>query len=402
MSDKNGTKEILQIVDELREKAEKFGTASAEFKEFEEKTRSTLDEQEEKNQKLIADLEAERKQREELSEKFDELQVSMARKTESGDVHYKDTPEFKALNTLCAHGIDAVEEKQLLRSDNDVQGGYLTSNEMDTAIIKAITEISPVRQVARVKSVGKKTLEIPRRTSIPTATYEGETGQGDDSTSTYGTETVTTFRLTTTVPYTMDLLLDSNFDIVSEITSDVAESFTQTEGRNFVNGDGAKKPEGFLTHPDIISGARTSENSLTITGDDIMLLTGDLKVGYNPIFGFNRQVLAFLRTLKGSNGQYLWNATLAPSAPNTIAGENYVVMQDVPGRSNGTSFAANEMAVIYGDFLRGYCITDRTGTTVIRDEFTRKKENIIELTFHRYNTGQVVLAEAFKALKIQA
>ena len=96
-------------------------------------------------------------------------------------------------------------------------------------------------------------------------------------------------------------------------------------------------------------------------------LTGELKVGYNPLFGFNRQTLAFLRTLKGTNGQYLWQASLGEGAPGTIAGLPYAVMQDMP------SIATNALSVILGDFARGYQIIDRTGTAVIRDDYTRKK-----------------------------
>jgi HK97 family phage major capsid protein len=71
-------------------------------------------------------------------------------------------------------------------------------------------------------------------------------------------------------------------------------------------------------------------------------------------------------------------------------------MQDMP------SVAANSLSLVYADFMRGYTIIDRTGLQVIRDDVTRKKNNIIELTFHRYNHGQVVLPEAFKLLKTKA
>jgi len=69
------------------------------------------------------------------------------------------------------------------------------------------------------------------------------------------------------------------------------------------------------------------------------------------------------------------------------------VMNDMP------DIAANSLSVALADFMRGYTIIDRTGLLVIRDELTRKKNNIIEMTFHRYNHGQVVLPEAFKLLK---
>jgi HK97 family phage major capsid protein len=276
--------------------------------------------------------------------------------------------------------------------DTGTAGGYLTTTEMDTMIIKTITEMSAVRQVARVKSTSKKTIEIPKRTGIPVATYEGEAAQGPVDQSVYGNEQLTAYRLTVTVPFTMDLLNDSSFSLENEINADVAEAFAFGEGNKFVLGTGSKQPEGFLVNADIISDTATSETSATITGDDLLLLTGELKVGYNAMYAFNRKTLAFLRTLKGSDGHYLWQASLAPNVPNTIAGEPYIQFQDMP------DIAASSKSIIYGDFLRGYTITDRTGMVIIRDDVTQKRNAIIELTFHKWNTGQVVLSEAFKLL----
>lgn len=398
MSDKE-IKDDVQVVDQLREISEKFGNTSTEFQEFQSKAEGLLDASEKKNAEIVAQANEDRKSLEGLQDQYKTLEVEMARKATQSGMSYKEMPEYQALNIFASKGLDGLEmaQKALLRTDNDVQGGYLTTSEMDNALIKAITEISPVRQVSRVRSVGKKTLEMPVRKSIPTATYEGENEAGDESNSTYGTETLTCFRLTTKVRFTMDMMLDSGFDIENEVLQDVAEAFAFNEGNKFVLGDGAKKPEGFLVDPSIVAGASTSESSTTITGDDLLKLTGELKVGYNPLFGFNRQTLAHLRTLKGSDGQYLWQAGLAPNQPNTIGGESYTIMQDMPAYN-----VAGNLAVIYGDFLRGYTIIDRTGTTVIRDNITEADKNIIKLIFHKYNTGQVVLPEAFKALKVKA
>lgn len=397
MSDEN--KEVVQLVEQIREKAEKFGIESAEFKAFSAKAEDTLAKQETKNQEVVAEIAAERKAREDMADQVKDLEVEIARKSGGFDgVDYKETEEYKALNLFASKGMEHVdmEAKALLRTDSDTAGGYLTSSEMDNEIIRLMTEISPIRQVARVRTIGKKTLEMPKRTGILTATYEGETAAAQDSTSEYGSETITANALTVNVPFTFDMLLSSDFDIESEINRDVAEAFAQKEGNKFLLGDGVRQPEGVLANAEVIAGAYTSESSGTITGDDIITLTGELKEGYNPLFGFNRQTLAFLRTLKGSNGQYLWNVGLGGGKPNQIAGEDYLVMQDVP------SIATNALSVIYGDFMRGYTIIDRTGLAVVRDEVTRKKERIIELCFHKYNTGQVVLSEAFKALKIKA
>lgn len=397
MTDVN--QEALVAVKALRDVVETYGKDSAQFKSMVDATNTALEKQEKASQDFTAKLAEERKAAEELKERIDGLELELSRKSSQSGATYKETPEYKALQLYAQKGIDAltVEQKATLRTDIATQGGYLTMPEMDNMIIKKITEISPVRSVARVRTVGSKTLSIPTRTTIPTATYEGEAAAGGESNSTYGQETLTAYRLTVTVPYTYDQLIDSEFDMESEIMNDVAESFAFSEGNKFVLGTGAKQPEGFLVNATVVADARESSTSGVITGDDVLLLAGDLKVGYNPMYAMNRQTLALLRTLKGStNDHYLWQVGLGPTQPNTLAGAPYIIMQDMP------NVAANSLSLIYADFMRGYTIIDRTGLQVIRDDVTRKKNNIIELTFHRYNHGQVVLPEAFKILKTKA
>jgi HK97 family phage major capsid protein len=387
--------EALGAVKALRDTVEKYGADSAQFKSMVDATAKSLEDQEAKSQKFTAELAEERKSALELKERIDGLELELSRKGTAGD-NYKDRPEYKAMQAYAQKGLEglSLEQKATLRTDIGTQGGYLVMPEMDNMIIKKITEMSPVRSVARVRTVGSKTLSIPTRTAIPTATYEGEAAAGGESNSTYGQETLTAYRLTVTVPYTYDQLIDSEFDMESEIMNDVAESFAFSEGNKFVLGTGAKQPEGFLANATVVADARTSSTSGVITGDDVLLLAGDLKVGYNPMYAMNRQTLALLRTLKGStNDHYLWQVGLGPTQPNTLAGAPYIIMQDMP------NVAANSLSLVYADFMRGYTIIDRTGLQVIRDDVTRKKNNIIELTFHRYNHGQVVLPEAFKILK---
>ena len=269
---------------------------------------------------------------------------------------------------------------------------------MDNAITKKITEISAVRSIARVRTISSKSLDIPVRDTILQATYEGEAEEDQLSTSTYSSETLTAFRCSVTVPITMDMLMDSAFAMESEIMGDAAESFAQKEGEKFVNGTGFKEPSGFLTDSRVQANARDTGNIDTIDADDIILLSGDLKVGYNPTYTFSRGTLAFIRTLKSTDGQFLWMPGLNGPVMNTINGFPYVIMQDMPSPTDVGVFATGEFPVAFGDFQRGYTIVDRTGMNIVRDEFTMKRKAIIEFTLNRWNYGQVILPEAIKLL----
>ena len=81
---------------------------------------------------------------------------------------------------------------------------------------------------------------------------------------------------------------------------------------------------------------------------------------------------------------------------NTINGFQYLLANDMP------DIASNSKSIAFGDFMRGYTIIDRTGVSVIRDEFAQKRKAIIEFTINRWTTGQVTLSEAITLLKTKA
>ena len=388
---------IHEAVKELRDE---FDKKSPNFEKI-EKIEKDLDAQEVKNQEVVAELKAKEQSALELKERVDSLEAELSRDNKTYDEkNYKDSPEYKALHQFIIKGTEylEMEQKQLLRTDIDTSGGFLVPTEMDNAITKKITEISNVRSVARVRTISSKSLDIPVRDTILAATYEGEAEEDQLDTSTYSSETLTAFRCSVTVPITMDMLMDAAFNMESEIMGDAAESFAQKEGQKFVTGTGFKEPSGFTTDTRVQAGALDAGNSLTIDADDIILLSGELKVGYNPTYTFNRATMAFIRTLKSTDGQFLWMPGLNGPVMNTINGFPYVLMQDMPDISDG----AGAFPVAFGDFLRGYTIVDRTGMNVVRDEFTMKRKAIIEFTLNRWNYGQVVLPEAITLLKIIA
>jgi HK97 family phage major capsid protein len=387
--------DVMQGVKELREE---FDKKSPNFEKI-DKIEVVLAGQEEKNQQLLTDTKAAEKSADELKERMNVLETELARSGGGGEgKDYRKSEEYKALEQFVKHdaySLDA-EQKAALRTDNDVQGGFLVMTEMDNAITKKITEVSNIRSIARVRTIGAKSLSVPVRDTIPTAQYEGEAETGTDDTSTYQNETLTAFRQTVTIPITQDMLMDSAFDMEAEIMGDGAESFAQGEGQGFVAGTGFKQPQGFTVDSRVVAAARISGSSGTINFDDVMLLTGDLKTGYNPVYTFNRRTLAFLRTLKGGDGHPLWQPGMNGVVMNTINGFPYLIANDMP------DIASAAIPIAFGDFARGYTIIDRTGLAVIRDEVTQKRKAIVEFTLQRWNTGQVTLPEAIKLLTVKA
>lgn len=363
---------------------------SADQKEKQEKINKFLDSYDELEQKAISLKAAKEQEDKAIQERIETLEGNIARQSKSG-VDFREGDAYKQTKELLINGTRP--EQKVLRTDVDSAGGFLVQEELESFITKKITEISPMRPFARVRTIGTKTLLMPVRDTIPVATYEGEAVAGSESESSYTSETVTTNRQTVTVPSTMDQLQDSAFNMESEIFSDAREGMGLGEANGFFTGTGVDQPFGVLTDTRITGGALTSSASGVVSGVDVILLSGELKIGYNPRYMFTRGTLASLRAETGSDGQFIWQPGLSGGAMSSINGFEYIIAQAMP------EIAASSFSVAFGDWASGYTIVDRTGISVIRDEYTSKKQAIVEFTFHRWNTGKVTLPEAIKVLQ---
>jgi len=387
--------ELGKSVKELREELDKKSVDTEKV----DRIQSTLDALENKNQDIFKDYKLAENRGKDMKERVDLLEVEIARTGANGNnKNYKETVEYKALNAYCKTGLQglAEEHKAALRTDVSTAGGFLTMIESDTVITKPFQEISDMRSISRVRTIAEKSLDMQFRDSIPTAVFEGELETATTSQSKYSQKTLTPFRQTFQTRISQDLLMDARFDMESEIMSDGRIAFSKGEGAAHIAGPGDRGPEGFTVNPDVVANARISSLSETFTFDDIMNLTGDLSEGYDPVYVFNRRTLAFLRTLKGGDGHPLWQPGMNGIVMNTINGFPYLIANDMPDIASGT------IPVAFGDFRNGYTITDRTGTTIIRDELTGAAEAEVKFTMRRYTTAQVTLAETIKLLKLAA
>ena len=365
-------------------------------KEMEEKIHSLLDAQEEKNQAKIKELSEKAAKTEELEEKMNSLEADFRRGI-GGEEKAAKTQELKGFEVLLKKGLvntRGSEEFKYLRSDNNEDGGYLAPYEYMNEIIKKITEISPVRSVARVIPTSSKEVRIGKRTGLVSGSWVGE-GQGaSQSNSTYGDEVLRAEKMMVYTDITLELLRDSAFDMRREITSDIAEDFSKLEGTAFISGNGVSKPEGLLTNTDV--GFVVSGNATGLTADALYEIQGEIPTGYNLTWMFNRKTLhRHIRTLKDGSGQYLFQPNLGSGdMPNTVAGLPYVLANDMP------DVGAGLFPIIVGDYRKAYYIVDNQNIEFLEDPYTQATSGKRRFIVFKRTGGQVVLAEALKKLKI--
>lgn len=294
------------------------------------------------------------------------------------------------------------DERRVLTISDDVTGGFLAAPaDYVRDIIKAITEKSPVRQLATVRPTTARTIMVPKRTGVFSASRVAEIATRAETTGlTYGLEEMSLPEAYALVRISRQDLEDSAFNLEAEIASEIVERFEVLEGTEFVAGTGVGQAEGFLTNAEVIAGMVETAGSNVIAADDMVALQYALKEGYarNATWVMKRTTVKTIRQLKESTtNAYIWQPGLQLGQPASLLGNPVVECVDMP---SGLVDAQYEVAI--GDFRRGFLIGDRISIEIQRlNELYAANSQVGFLARKRFN-GQVVLAEAIKILKIKA
>lgn len=387
--------EFKKVNDQRIESIEK-GEGTAYVDEKLANLEAKMDSYEDINQKLTtAEANAEN-----IKSQIEKLETVIKRPNSGFDT--KQVDEYmNAFDTYCRKGIEglAPDERKALTVSNDSTGGYLAPPEYVRELIKDVTEISPIRSIARIRSTGARSIQVPKRTGTFAAQWVSESGTRSETTGyNVGLEELPAHEQYALVDISEQDLEDSVFDLEAEMQSEFAEQFAKAEGAAFVSGNAVGKPEGFMTNSSVSS--IDSGSNTAITADNLITLMHNIKSEYgrNGTFVFNRSTLSAIRKLKDTAGQYVFQAgmTLQGGMVNTILGQPYVEATDM------ASIAQNAFPVAFGDFRRAYMIVDRVSLAVLRDPFTQATTGNVRYIARRRVGGQVILPEAISKLKVTA
>ncbi len=254
-------------------------------------------------------------------------------------------------------------------------GGFTAPVEWDRTIIDSLKEVSPMRQICTVRSVGTQTPTKLWNQRGATSGWVAETAaRPQTNTSTLQPISFPMGQIYAMPSATQDILDDSLIDIEAWHAQEVLLEFDFQEGQAFVDGSGVNRPKGFLTyataqaeHP---GGAipTVQVTGAAITADSIINVAYDLPSAFwsNARYVMNRPTHAIVRRLKTTTNEYLWQPSFALGQPPTLNG---YPITEVPGMPNQ---ALNARPIAFGDFRQGYHIIDRMGVRVLRDPYTAK------------------------------
>jgi HK97 family phage major capsid protein len=297
----------------------------------------------------------------------------------------------------------SADERKVLVVSNDSTGGYLAPAEMAAEIIKAELLFSPVRELVSVQPTGAAEYLQPKRTGTAAATRHGETSQRSETQNpSWGMVRITSPELYAEGRVTWANLEDSAYNLEQVLAEEFGEQFGVKEGQEFVSGAGGNQMLGILDANAAGPGAplafTASGSAASITADSLITLQHAVKTAYARLgrWLLNRATLGKVRLLKDSQGRYLWEPAVAAGLPGAILGAPYTECPDMPDEG------ANAFPIAFGDFKRGYKMTDRIAIAITRDPYTLSNQGQVKFSARKRVGGQVVLGEAIRLLKCAA
>lgn len=290
-------------------------------------------------------------------------------------------------------------------------GGFALPEQIERAIARIGVDISPIRQLATVRTVG--TTDYKELFDVNGAGFEwiGETDTRAQTNTPDLAEVAPTFGMASAKPQASEESLDDLFFNVEDwLVSSAAETMYAGEGAAFVSGNGTKKPTGFLAGPTPVTtadAARAFGTLQYIASGQAAALPTSPDVFYDLVYALrsryranakwvtSKLVLAALRKYKeATTNAYMWQPGLSAGQPDMFMGYSVVEAEDMP------AVGAGAFSLAFGDFKEGYLIADRVGMRITRDEITTP--GYVKFYVRKRVGGKIRNSQAIKLLKIAA
>ena len=284
-----------------------------------------------------------------------------------------------------------------LQIGTDSEGGYLIPDEFERTLLAGLEENNIFRTLANIIQTTSGDRKIPIVASHGSAAWVDEEGAYSESDDAFAQITLGAYKLGTMMKVSDELLNDSVFDLENYLSGEFARRIGNAEEDAFINGDGVGKPTGILAAKGGGEIGVTTSSGTAFTADDLINLYHSLLTPYRKkaVWLMNDSTVQFIRKLKDSNGQYLWQPSLVAGTPNTILGCPVMVSRYMP------EIGAGNKAVAFGDFSY-FWIADRQGRSFMRLNELFAAHGQVGFRGSQRVDGKLILPEAIKVMQMKS
>lgn len=339
----------------------------------------------------VADPVIEQKEFDALKARLDKIEAKANRPVAANANHPNgDNDNLTAFETEVRQ---ALLEKKTLTVAAPGTAGNLVWDDFSTTILEKLRPVSPVRQLASVVTVGSALFQIPRLVNRVVPESVTEVQAKPESEPSFEQIDVKNFAMGVMTPVSRTALEDSAVNLGAFLQTHIAAEFGTLESQWFVNGNGTTQAEGVLVSTEV-----EDIEAAAISTDALLDVFYGVKSAYalNGAWLMNRKTMRVVRGLRDSDGNLLWQPGLQAGQPGLLLGKPVYECDHMPDADE------DETPIIFGDFNRGYLITDRIAFEPFADYSTRFGDDIVVFGGRRRVGGKVVMGEALIKLKLAA
>jgi len=244
------------------------------------------------------------------------------------------------------------EVMNALQVGTSSEGGNIVPSTLDSKIVEYMQLFNDFRQYVTVIPTSSDR-EIPVESTVGTAAWTAEEAAYNQSDPAFGKASLGAHKLTRIVKASEELVQDSVFNLMDYLARNFGKSFGIAEETAIVAGTGTGQPSGFVA---AASTGVTAAAVAAVTADEMIDLYHSVSKPYrrNAVFTMNDTTSAFLRKLKDSTGQYLWQPGLKAGEPDMILGKPMIATEAQASMATGVD------AISFGD-LSYYYLAERSG-----------------------------------------
>lgn len=277
-------------------------------------------------------------------------------------------------------------------------GGVTVPTTIHDKIIKNAVTFGPMLNASIFDVVQTSTgapITYTRKSGSRRARLLAEGASATSLTNKLGTVSLGAHKLTTDEAIASnELIQDSAVDIVEWLVSELSESYGLGANYQLTMGSGAAgNPTGIVT---ALTASAVASKAAAVAADDVLSLQYAVNAAYRSrgVYMFNSNVELFLRTLKDSTGNYIWQPAFKDGSPATIFGRPYVLNDDMPDH-----VTKDNVCVVFGD-MKSYKARVSRSLEIKRHDLHVLSDQAAWVGFARID-GNLIQMDGLAALKVK-
>lgn len=355
-----------RVWEQAKALADKAAEENRQFTGEEDGTWTTLNaELDALDKRISAVLEGE-KRAQDAENKMSELDRDNKRGTGAGSPSGPGNPSTEELRAfLRGEGprslvIKPSGEFRDLLSTTGAAGGNTVPTGFYGRLVEHMIEVSAIMQSGAtiLNTASGEALPIPKTTAHGTGAIVAQGAAIPENDPTFGQITLNTFKYGDLIQIGRELLDDTGVDLEGYLARQAGRALGNAYGAHAITGTGTGQPRGVVTDatvgvtgPNAQGGGFGNQSVSANQGADLLIdLFHSVIAPYRRSPGchwmLNDGTAAKVRKIKDADGNYVWQTSILPGAPDTLLGKPVLIDPNV------ASVALNAKSVVFGDFTQ--------------------------------------------------